>query len=109
SRLDWIATVIGRVGVTVDRALIYAGGGGAWAGEKDHFDCTDFDCGGTSRAQTFTWDSSTTHHGWTFLAGVEYAIDPRWSAKLQYNFYDFGEDTVHLVPNTLPGCTGGTC
>jgi outer membrane immunogenic protein len=109
SKIDWIGTVVGRVGVTVDRALVYAGGGGAWAHEKDHLECTDGDCG-SPFTQLFTWDGANTKWGWTFLAGTEYAIDNHWSAKLQYNFYDFEDSTVTLVPNqqTL-GCAGSGC
>jgi outer membrane immunogenic protein len=106
SKIDWIGTVVGRVGVTVDRALVYAGGGAAWAREKDHLDCTDFDCG-PPFDRIFTWDGAKTSWGWTFLAGVEYAIDNHWSAKLQYNFYDFGSDTVTLASNQATGCFAG--
>jgi outer membrane immunogenic protein len=36
SKLDWLSTVVGRIGVTVDdHALFYGGGGAAWANEKD--------------------------------------------------------------------------
>src|SRR6185295_1817981 len=86
-----------------------AGGGVAWAHEKDHLDCTDGDCGDPF-TRTFTWDGSKTHFGLTFLTGVEYAIDNRWSAKIQYNYYDFDDSNVHMQPNQTTGCNfGGTC
>jgi outer membrane immunogenic protein len=110
SRVDWIATVVGRVGVTVDRALIYVGGGGAWSHEKDRIECTDGDCG-SPLTRIFTWDGAKTKSGWTFLAGTEYAIDSHWSAKIQYNLYDFGDSNVTMSPNQPTGCfgPGGSC
>jgi outer membrane immunogenic protein len=75
SNIHWIATLAGRVGVAIDRTLVYAGGGGAWMRETD----TDFGFG-----ESFTGSSTST--GITFLTGVEYMIDRNWSARIQYNF-----------------------
>jgi outer membrane immunogenic protein len=108
SKIEWIATVVGRIGVTVDRALVYVGGGAAWAHEKDHYSCTDLDCGAPVTA-VLTWDGNNTKTGWTFLTGVEYAIWSNWSAKIQYNFYQFDDNTVHLTPNQIVGCLAGGC
>jgi outer membrane immunogenic protein len=55
------------------------------------------------------WDGSKTRSGVTFLTGVEYAIDPNWSAKIQYNYYDFGTKTVRLLDGDtadVPGYPG---
>ena len=41
-------------------------------------------------------NGSNTQSGWTFLAGVEYMIDPHWSARIQYNFYDFQAQNTTL-------------
>jgi outer membrane immunogenic protein len=86
SKIKWLATVVGRVGITIDRALVYAGGGVAWAHESDTDDLCP--CTGTN-----------TSVGATFLTGVEYWIDPHWSARIQYNFYDFGSKDVSLQPD----------
>jgi outer membrane immunogenic protein len=89
SRLEWIATVVGRVGVTIDRALVYAGGGAAWTRENNTVnfpgDEAELDLSGND-----------TPFGFTFLTGVEYAIDPHWSARIQYNFYDFGSKSLNM-------------
>ncbi len=42
-----------------------------------------------------------TRIGWTAGAGVEYAFAPAWSAKLEYNYMDFGNDAVSFAPGTL--------
>src|SRR5262249_2631419 len=85
---NWMADITGRAGVVaVDRALIYLKGGVAWEGSN------------------FTVGNSVTVAGMTFAAnangsgiqtggllgmGVEYAFLPNWSAKLEYNYIDFG-------------------
>jgi outer membrane immunogenic protein len=33
--------------------------------------------------------------------GIEYAVTSNWSAKVEYNYLDFGTDTVHF-PNLGP-------
>lgn len=88
--VDWTATLTGRAGIAFDRWLVYAKGGAAWA--KDRFS-TNF--------YTFPGSEVTdTRLGWTVGAGVEYAFAPQWSAKLEYNFMDFGSRTVSFAPGT---------
>ena len=65
SRIHWIATLIGRVGFTIDRTLFYAGGGAAWMRETD----TDSD-----GVESFTGTATST--GFTILTGVEYMLVP---------------------------------
>ena len=79
---DWIATVAGRFGVTYDRALFYVKGGVAWAQ--------------TTYSAAFLGTTITTvdetRLGALFGTGIEYAFLPGWSAKLEYNYIDFGKD-----------------
>ena len=37
-----------------------------------------------------------TRSGWTVGAGYEYAFAPNWSAKIEYNYMDFGNKTPTL-------------
>jgi outer membrane immunogenic protein len=90
SSLEWIATAVGRVGVTFDRLLLYAGGGAAWAREKDAASGLYFG------DVPFYLSGDATNFGWTTLGGIEYAIDPHWSARLQYNYYEFGSSPLTL-------------
>jgi outer membrane immunogenic protein len=39
---------------------------------------------------------SDTRVGWTLGTGVEWALAPQWSAKLEYNYLDFGKDNYTL-------------
>ena len=83
-KVDWMSTFTGRVGFTADRALIYVKGGGAWANFK--YTTSAFGLGVAS-AEKGQW-------GATIGAGVEYAFAPGWSAKIEYDFMDFGKHTV---------------
>jgi outer membrane immunogenic protein len=40
--------------------------------------------------------------GWDVGAGVEYAFDPRWLARLEYRYYDFGSFNTSNVGAYLP-------
>lgn len=74
-------SVRGRLGVTFDRALIYATGGLAWG----NFRYT------TIAFWPWTVDVSKTHTGWTVGGGVEYALTNNWSARLEYRYTDWGK------------------
>jgi outer membrane immunogenic protein len=80
----WLASVTGRVGFTVDRALFYVKGGAAW---------TDLD----SEVLNVT-KKSDTRDGWTIGGGLEYAFAPNWSAFVEYDYYDFGDKNT-TFPN----------
>jgi len=101
SKVDGLATFKGRVGFTVDHALIFVEGGGAWAHEKFsvtnnnanplQFVCNVPDVGNTCVIQGGS--VSDNRWGWMFGAGIEYLITQNWSAKIEYNFLDLGTKT----------------
>jgi outer membrane immunogenic protein len=100
---DWLATVAARLGWTIDHALLYLKGGGAWVHDKHEITCTPFDgCGSGGPPVLFASDGGTvfsgsrTRAGWMFGAGVEYAFTPNWSAKIEYDYMDFGTARVNL-------------
>jgi outer membrane immunogenic protein len=82
--IRWIATVTGRVGYAMNNLLIFAKGGGAWAG----FNATSVTNtpGGAFVAQT---TSSETRNGWTVGGGLEWGFTPHWSAKIEYDYVKF--------------------
>jgi outer membrane immunogenic protein len=45
--------------------------------------------------------TSSTRVGWTAGAGMEWMIDPRWSVKAEYLYYDLGTATYGLSPSTF--------
>jgi outer membrane immunogenic protein len=87
SRTGWIATGTGRIGYAFDRVLLYGKGGGAWA--HNRFDMTFF--GGAVGSAT------ETRFGWTVGGGIEFLLAQNWSAKVEYNHYDFGSRQVTLA------------
>src|SRR5207248_3313507 len=79
----------GRVGYAWDRALFYVKGGAAWAHDK---------FADVTAVTGFTVDNADrTRWGWTVGAGAEYAFAPNWTAKLEYNFMDFGKQRETFV------------
>jgi outer membrane immunogenic protein len=91
SKFDWLGTARGRAGYLVDqRTLIYATGGFAYARLEQSYQ--DNSHGTTS------WNGVRT--GWTVGGGLEYAIDPHWSAKLEYMYVN--------LENTSLGVTFGS-
>jgi outer membrane immunogenic protein len=76
---SWLSTLRARFGYAADRFMPYVTGGGAF-GNVDATTATPGLAGG-----------SATNVGWTVGAGLEYAITPRWSAKVEYLFVDLGK------------------
>jgi outer membrane immunogenic protein len=70
NELDWFGTFRGRIGLAVwDRWLPYITGGLAYGGR-------------TITAGGFSADDTAL--GWAIGVGVDYAITPQWSARLEY-------------------------
>ncbi len=77
--------VTGRLGYAFDRTLVYAKGGFAFY--NGAIKVTDTDAGSASA------DSST---GWTIGGGIEHKFAPNWSAKIEYQHFDFGSHNLVL-------------
>jgi outer membrane immunogenic protein len=71
--------VTGRVGFTVDKALVYIKGGWAWA-ETDFN--ANFNIAGVGGSATV---NNLSRSGAVLGTGVEYAFLPNWSAKVEYD------------------------
>jgi outer membrane immunogenic protein len=99
ARSDWIASAAGRLGWAWDRWLLYAKGGGAWVGDKYSADIPQF---------LEHLEASETRSGWTVGGGLEWAFWNNWSAKLEYDYYDFGTRTLTFtgtiagIPEAVP-------
>lgn len=91
SEIDWIFTATGRVGYAVNTWLFYVKGGAAWA--REHFFVTD--------TGVLAFDDHQTRTGWLVGGGIEYSLGANWSAKLEYNYIDFGDKTV-FAATTAP-------
>jgi outer membrane immunogenic protein len=99
---DWLATIRGRAGWSVQNWLLYVTGGAAWTniGQTGHAEFIS-GCGG-GPACTTNASSSTTKAGWVAGAGVEYKVSRQWSVRAEYLHYDFGSTSANL-PNLGSG------
>ena len=92
ARTDWLATLTGRLGYAWDRWLVYGKGGVAWAHDKYRLVGL-----GDNVFGPFALSATETRTGWTAGGGVEYAFLNNWSAKLEYNYMDFGSHRLRLA------------
>ena len=88
AKVDWTGTITGRIGGTVDHAMLYLKGGVAWAHDKYTFDVIE--------------TAHETRTGFIVGGGVEHAFTRNWSGKLEYNYMDFGNKNVNF-------CDRGEC
>jgi outer membrane immunogenic protein len=96
SNSNQLGSVTGRLGYTWGPALLYAKGGFAWKDGNN----LGVSVGGVPVA--FTTDSNH-RDGYTVGAGLEYMFAPNWSAKVEYQYYNFGDTTFTSGPAVLVG------
>jgi outer membrane immunogenic protein len=72
----WLATVRGRLGYAADRFMPFITGGAAFG---------NIEASIPGLAQT-----SSDNSGWTLGAGLEAALAPNWTAKVEYLYVDLG-------------------
>src|ERR1700687_1336668 len=89
-----LASVTGRVGYTWGPALLYVKGGYAYSDYSQSLTLLGV-------PQTFALNSSH-HDGYTVGAGLEYMFAQNWSAKAEYQYYNFGK-TNFVTPAPLTG------
>jgi len=108
--LDYLGTVRGRLGLLATPSLlVYGGGGLAYGGVNFSTTYSSVDAAGFYGVGTGSSSYSNARLGWTGVGGVEWMFAARWSAKLEYAFYDLGTATTHTVvvgPNNATGATG---
>jgi len=85
---DWLASVTGRLGYTWGPGMLYVKGGAAFRDKSF-----------SSSYIGYSADSKDT--GYTIGGGLEYMFAPAWSAKIEYQYYDFGKTNVFDV--AVPG------
>jgi len=88
SKSNWVDLLTARAGYAVGPTwLLYFQGGGA----ARNSDVQLFNVAGTQVGEV-----SKTRTGWTVGAGSEYKFAPNWSAFLEYNYADFGNNGVQI-------------
>ena len=86
-----LGSVTGRLGYTWGPALLYGKGGYAW---KDNNNLA-VTIAGVPQAFTAT---GNRRDGYTVGGGLEYMFAPNWSAKVEYQYYNFGNTTFTAGP-----------
>ncbi len=97
--LDYLGTVRGRLGYAWDRTLVYATGGFAYGGVNDRVDFF-----GPAGQVQFSGRTDRTKTGYTVGGGIEQSIGAGWSAKLEYLYYNLGDNVVNVA--AVPGGGG---
>ncbi len=89
SKIDWLASFRGRMGLAVDDTLVYITGGLALGKVKVFGQFAD--AGGIEHGPM---NISKTQAGWVAGLGVEHKFNQNWSFKAEYLYYDLGRVTV---------------
>lgn len=99
--LSWMTAATAKLGYAAGNWLVYAKAGWAWA----HFggEAATSTAGGTVVAIA---KGGEIRDGYLLGLGAEYRISRNWSAKLEYNFVDYGSDRIDRL--TISGTTAGT-
>jgi outer membrane immunogenic protein len=94
SKLTSLTTAGGRVGLVADKALIFVKVAAAWASEEHTFTPAP---AAVLPPQTLT----DTRVGALLGAGIDYMIAPVLTARIEYDYIDFG--TKNFLFNAIPG------
>jgi outer membrane immunogenic protein len=85
---NWLATLVGRIGIAMDRAMVYGLAGVAWGDVETSVR--------DNIVGIIRLDGGATHVGWVAGLGFEYAITPNILARIEYNHVDLGSKTHDL-------------
>lgn len=88
TRMDDLWTVAARFGFAANDFLLYAKAGAAWADVKRRM---------ASGGASAVLDGSETRTGWLVGLGAEYAFLPGLSAKIEYDYADFGSRSLAMT------------
>jgi outer membrane immunogenic protein len=102
-RINWLASIRGRIGVLWGPGLLYFTGGGAWEAVNRNLLVSSF---GDTAVSNF----NSTRSGFVIGGGYEWQVAQHWSVRGEYLFYDFGSTNTDSL--TLPDCnvtTPGQC
>jgi outer membrane immunogenic protein len=93
TRMDWLATIRGRLGITMSPTLLYVTGGVAFAHVKDFYSTTLFltSPGGGSV------NTDRTLLGYAVGGGVEHRLSNDWSVKIEGLYVGLQNSTVSNV------------
>jgi outer membrane immunogenic protein len=98
SKENWVVTARGRLGYAVDKWLLYATGGAAWAKINSSYTLTPV----VASAITWADQQSDTRSGWTVGGGLEYMLPYNWMIRAEYLYVKISNYTT-FTPGTGNG------
>lgn len=98
SDAGWYADITGRLGYSFGRSMAYGKGGVAWFNPS--LSVSETVTNGSTVASFGNHDGGTLT-GWTAGGGFEYKLNPHWTWKLEYMYFDFSNSDNSC-------CTNGT-
>jgi outer membrane immunogenic protein len=103
-KINWLATVRGRLGYVWGPMLLYVTGGGAWSSFGSTVLLNE-GFNGVSTGGSFN-DQRT---GWTAGAGYEWMLAPNWVGRAEYLYYRLSDNNhSYIVPSGLGAVTLNT-
>jgi outer membrane immunogenic protein len=94
SKVEWLASFRGRMGLAVDDTLVYFTGGLALGQIKA--DGSAFN----SSSEVSSLSLNTTRVGWVAGLGAEHKFNQNWSIKAEYLYYDLGKASTNFSTTT---------
>ena len=101
---DWTAAINGRLGFAFDHALFYVIGGAAFLRGSDTITPGPALTALLGQSGVAATPLTISHEftGYDIGGGVEYAITPNWTARVEYRYFDFSvwnRPAIAWVPN----------
>lgn len=111
SKTDWLATLRGRLGVTLGNWLFYGTGGAAWGRVNTTLtlNCLEAAGSGCGNSLTPLFASSTTgtiKAGWVAGLGAEWMLATNWSVRAEWLHIDLGSINDSLPTAGFNGAIG---
>jgi opacity protein-like surface antigen len=106
--IDAFGTLTGRLGLALGpdgRGLVYGKGGAAWYTGNLDMATGDWTAGRFGNP-FLTRSDDLSRWGWTLGAGAEYALPGNWSMRAEYDYANFGDQSVTLLPSVYMSSTG---
>ena len=107
SKIDAVATIAARLGFAQDRWLVYVKAGGGWTRET-HTQSQISTITGITGSQRVSIEGKENRFGPMVGFGAEYAFLGNWSAKVEYNYFDFTANGTVRQAGTLTSFAGTT-
>lgn len=95
-KLDWLASVRGRVGYTFNNVLLFGSGGAAFT--KTSYTGFLVPKGNPIPQSPYGFEKNNT--GWVAGAGIEWLAAANWTVRAEYLHYDFGGETFTKFSNS---------